>query len=288
MDRENYKEVQRKTKTKIVLSSILSVILVLLVLLVVTNIYVIDDGEVGVYKKLGSYSPEEIQTGIHMKTPFISDVYKVSTKKVTNSQALNVLSKDGLSVSIDIGVIYRIKPSAADKILTEVNGDVKDTLIVPYTRGILRDIVSQFDATELYNYDSKLKIASELKFALSEKLVDYVIVEDTIVRDTVLPESVKSAIESKLQAKQDAERIDSENERDFKKKENELKLEEKSAEIERVKAQGIADANQIISESITKEYLQYKFIEGLNDGNTEVIYVPTEANIPIMEASRLN
>ena len=56
----------------------------------------------------------------------------------------------------------------------------------------------------------------------------------------------------------------------------------KEAEI--IRAYGIAEANKIISNSITTEYIKYKFIEGLNDGNTEVIYVPTEANLPILEA----
>ena len=56
------------------------------------------------------------------------------------------------------------------------------------------------------------------------------------------------------------------------------------AEVERAK--GIAKANEIISTSITTEYIQYKFVEGLNDGNTEVIYVPTESNLPVLEAGR--
>ncbi len=56
------------------------------------------------------------------------------------------------------------------------------------------------------------------------------------------------------------------------------------AEAEVIRAKGIAEANEIISKSLTKEYIQYKFVEGLNDGNTEVIYVPTEANLPILEA----
>jgi len=56
----------------------------------------------------------------------------------------------------------------------------------------------------------------------------------------------------------------------------------KQAEI--IRAEGIAEANKIIAGSITPEYIRYKFIEGLNDGNTEVIYVPTEANLPILEA----
>lgn len=58
------------------------------------------------------------------------------------------------------------------------------------------------------------------------------------------------------------------------------------AEAEVIRAGGIAEANAIIAGSITPEYIKYKFVEGLNDGNTEVIYVPTEANLPILEAIR--
>jgi len=62
----------------------------------------------------------------------------------------------------------------------------------------------------------------------------------------------------------------------------EAALLKKDAEI--IRAEGIAEANRIIAGSISEEYIRYKFIEGLNDGNTEVIYVPTEANLPILEA----
>lgn len=71
----------------------------------------------------------------------------------------------------------------------------------------------------------------------------------------------------------------------------EAKAELESAQLKKqteiIRAEGIAEANRIIADSITPAYIQYKFVEGLNDGNTEVIYVPTEANIPIMEAGRL-
>lgn len=59
------------------------------------------------------------------------------------------------------------------------------------------------------------------------------------------------------------------------------------AEAEVIRAGGIAEANRIISNSLTNEYIKYKFVEGLNDGNTEVIYVATEAGIPILESHRL-
>jgi hypothetical protein len=58
------------------------------------------------------------------------------------------------------------------------------------------------------------------------------------------------------------------------------------AEVERAK--GVAEANRIIGESLkgNEAYLRYLWIQGLNDGNTETIYVPTEAGLPILEANR--
>ena len=66
--------------------------------------------------------------------------------------------------------------------------------------------------------------------------------------------------------------------------EAELESSKLKSQADVIRAGGIAEANKIIAGSISEEYLKYKFIEGLNDGNTEVIYVPTEANLPILEA----
>jgi len=51
-----------------------------------------------------------------------------------------------------------------------------------------------------------------------------------------------------------------------------------------IRAEGIAEANKIIAKSLTQEYITWKWVEGLHDGSSEVIYVPTEANLPILEA----
>ncbi|MCK4670230.1 MAG: hypothetical protein KAT43_03425 [Nanoarchaeota archaeon] len=58
------------------------------------------------------------------------------------------------------------------------------------------------------------------------------------------------------------------------------------AEVERAK--GVAEANKIIGASLreNEQYLRYLWILGLQDGNSEVIYVPTEANLPLLEATR--
>ncbi len=63
---------------------------------------------------------------------------------------------------------------------------------------------------------------------------------------------------------------------------------EAEAEVERAK--GVARANKIIGESLNENenYLRYLWIQSLNDGNAETIYVPTEANLPILEADRFS
>ena len=62
----------------------------------------------------------------------------------------------------------------------------------------------------------------------------------------------------------------------------------KDAEV--VRAGGVAEAIKIIGDSLqdNESYLRYLWIQSLHDSYGEVIYVPTEANLPILEAGRLN
>ncbi len=68
--------------------------------------------------------------------------------------------------------------------------------------------------------------------------------------------------------------------------EAELASADLKAQADVIRAAGIAEANEIIGKSITMEYIQWRWVEGLHNGETEVIYVPTEANLPILEATR--
>lgn len=65
-----------------------------------------------------------------------------------------------------------------------------------------------------------------------------------------------------------------------------VKIAESQAQAEIIRARGAAEANAIIDSTLTERYLRYRWVEGLNDGHSEVIYVPTEANLPIMEAGK--
>lgn len=250
--------------------------MLLLVLVSTTGcMTVLDDGETGVKKVWGKYQEEELTTGFKLYNPISTTIYKINTKTINIEETVDVPSNEGLIVKTDVSVIYHLIPENVAEMKKEVTGDIVKTLIVPNIRNGLRDVASGYEAKEMYSEKGRSEIADKLKEQLQLKVEKYVVIEDVLLRDIVLPARVTEAIEVKIDAEQKAQA-----------KEFELMSAKKDAEIEIERAKGIAEANRIISGSITKEYIQYKFIEGLNDGNTEVIYVPTEANIPIMEATR--
>lgn len=236
---------------------------------------IINDGEVGVKKTLGNYKDEELRTGFKVFIPVISLIYKVNTKLITIEEKISVPSKEGLMVDLDVSVIYSVREDMASEIKQTVTGDIKDTLLVPYMRNGVRDIVSGYEAKAVYSEVGRGEIAQKLKAMLMDKIGDRLIIKDTLLRDVVLPAKVRNAIEEKIDAEQKAQ-----------KKEFELLSAKKDAEIDVARARGVAESNKIISDSITPEYLKWKFIEALSIAGADVIYVPTEANLPVMEAMR--
>jgi hypothetical protein len=98
-------------------------------------------------------------------------------------------------------------------------------------------------------------------------------VQDVLLRSVKLPAVFAASIETKLKTEQEALQ-----------KEFELQKASKDAEITIAKAKGTAEANKIIANSITPEYLRYLWIDGIKGEHNQIIYVPTEASIPIMEA----
>ena len=119
---------------------------------------------------------------------------------------------------------------------------------------------------------------------ISQKMLEFlqtkleprgIAVQDVLLRDVQLPRLFSDSIQVKLRTEQEALQ-----------KEFELQKAKKDAEIEVARAEGISKSNKIIAGSIDGNYLRYLWIKGLQGNNMQVIYVPTEGNIPIMEASR--
>ncbi len=241
---------------------------VLLIIIGITTgcIKQIDAGEVGVKKLFGSIQPEVLQSGLHFVNPML-DIIKldVKTQNYTMSgvndeghkagdDAIRVLTSDGLEVTIDLTVLYRVIGADAPRLLRETGEDYTDKIVRPITRTKIRDNAVYYQAVDLFagkrdEFQQRIYKSIEDDFKKRGLLL-----EQLLVRNITLPNSVKASIESKINAEQDA-----------KKMEFVLQKEKQEAERKRVEAQGIADYQRIINTGLTDQQLQYEQIKAMKE-----------------------
>lgn len=234
----------------------------------------VSTGQVGIKHRWGTYDPNELGTGLKLYVPFMEGISKINVKTQDLKEQVTVPSNEGLMVGLDVSVIFHFQGNLAMELFTSVRNPIDD-LIRPYLRNLVRDEVAKHTVKAVYG-DKREEIAFEVLNKMKENLESRgIIIEDVLLRNVILPEKVTQAIELKLQKEQEALQ-----------KEFELESAKKDAEIRVTEAEGIAKAQKIISESLTAPYLQYEFIKALTDKDNNIIYVPTEANLPILEAKR--
>lgn len=246
----------------------------------------IDAGQVGVKILFGSIQNDVMGSGLHFINPLL-DVKKmdVKTQNYTMSgvhdegtqvgdDAIRVLTSDGLEVTIDLTVLYRVIGSDAPRLLRETGDDYRDKIVRPITRTKIRDNAVYYQAVDLFG--SKRDVFQQRIYKSIEE--DFkkrgLMLEQLLVRNITLPNSVKASIESKINAEQDA-----------KKMEFVLLKEKQEAERKRVEAQGIADYQRIINTGLTDQQLQYEQIKAMKElalsTNSKVI-VMGKGNTPII------
>ena len=241
---------------------------VLFILLGITTSCVkqIDAGEVGVKVLFGSIQNDIMLSGLHFINPLL-DVKKldVKTQNYTMSgvhdegnkvgdDAIRVLTSDGLEVTIDLTVLYRVVSTEAPKLLRETGDDFRDKIVRPITRTKIRDNAVYYQAVDLFGnkrdeFQQRIYKSIEDDFRKRGLML-----EQLLVRNITLPNSVKASIESKINAEQDA-----------KKMEFVLQKEKQEAERKRVEAQGIADYQRIINTGLTDQQLQYEQIKAMKE-----------------------
>ena len=261
-------------------SNLLKIIGVLLLLIgVFSSMFKqIDAGKVGVKSLYGSVQPDVLESGLHVVNPLLDiTVFDVQTQNYTMSavhsegaqegdDAIRVLSNDGLEVVLDLTVLYRVIPNEAPKILKGIGESYTDKIVRPVTRTRIRDNAVYYDAVALYStkrneFQQRIFKSIEADFK-SRGLV----LEQLLIRNINLPESVKKTIESKINAEQEAQKMTFV-----------LQKEKQEAERKRVEAQGIADYQRIISLGLTDKQLQYEQIKAQKEiatsPNTKIIFM---------------
>ncbi len=236
----------------------------------------IEDGQAGVKADFGKIADEPISTGWHFYFPLVSWIETWDVKPQELKEVATVPSSEGLISQLDISILYNVPKDRVVFVRKTTGRDYRETIIEPYVREAIRNIVSGYAVKALFSDEGRHEIGNKILAFLKEKLEPRGInVQDVLLRDVRLPQSFAASIESKLRAEQESLQ-----------KEFELTKAKKDAEIEVARAEGAAKSNLIIANSITENYLRYKWVESLKSSNMQVVYVPTEANLPVLEAGR--
>jgi regulator of protease activity HflC (stomatin/prohibitin superfamily) len=259
-------------------------ILVILIGLLLTCVVQIEPGEVGVQKLFGKVSDRILESGLNLKNPLVQVVrfdkrtqnYTMSgvaaEGEVTGDDAIRVLTSDGLEVVLDLTVLYKVIPSETPKILREIGVDYKNIIVRPICRTKIRDNAVYYEAVALYSTKRDEFQDRIYKTIDSDFKSRGLLLEQLLVRNITLPASVKQAIESKINAEQEAQKMTFV-----------LQKEKQEAERKRVEAQGIADYQKIISLSLTDKQLQYEMIKAISTSpNAKLIIMGDGKNTPIM------
>ena len=257
-------------------SRIASGIIVVGVLVILSQLFaVIPAGTVGVVDFLGSVSNTTLKSGVNFVNP-MANVVKFTIKTQEVKESMNVPSKEGLSVQLEISLLYSLDPENAAKIYKTVGQNYEEIILIPQFRSVVRGVTSKYDAKALYTA-SREQLATEMKDEL-EKLVcpRGITIEAAPMRQIILPGGLTASIEEKLKAEQESQRM-----------QFILKKEEQEADRKRIEARGIADFQDIISRGLSQNLLQWKGIEATeklaNSPNAKIVVIGSGKNgLPII------
>jgi len=226
------------------------ILIFLVVLSFTTSCTVVRQGEVGVRRTLGKYNDRPIKDGVRFFNPFVTTVIKVPTQTVNLEVSLNIPSKEGLTIQSEVSILYNVQGGKAAEVLRQIGSDYERNLILPVFRSAVADVSSRFFAKDMHTGE-RAQIEEQIRILMDKTLDEKGIeVEAVLLKSIQLPKSLARAIEEKLEAEQGAQRM-----------EFVLQQEQREAERKRIQAQGVRDAQNIISQGLTQEVLQFKAIE---------------------------
>lgn len=235
----------------------------------------IPPASVGVVTTFGSTSDGTLQSGIHVTNPF-AQVTIFPTKTVLFEEDSAVPTREGLVVRLEVAVLYRIMPEKAAHIFLVLGGNFQNTYLKPQLASAVRGVTGSVAAEALYNStreEIQLKLQQTMKDIMDPHGVS---VESVLLKDIVLPKLLKDAIESKTAAQQEAERM-----------EYVIDKEKREAQRKEIEAKGIQKFQDIVSQGISSELLQWKGIEATQDiaksSNSKIVLMGnSKGSLPIL------
>ena len=223
-------------------------------------------GHVGVVDFFGIVSDRTLPAGINPVNPLARVIrYSIQTKE--HKENMQVLSREGLTIGLEISVLYRLDLDSAARVYKTVSGgDYETIILIPQFRSISRAVTASFQASALYSTERE-KLGASIQEELAKTVKPRgVIIETTPIRNVALPTQLTEAIEQKQRADQESQRM-----------EFILTKEKQEADRKRIEAKGIADFQTIVAAGISEQLLRWKGIEATEklaqSTNTKVIIV---------------
>jgi prohibitin 1 len=227
-------------------------ILLIFSLALFSSCTIIRPGQVGVKQKMGKLSDEITTQGSVVFNPFTSRVIKTSIQTNNMELSLSLPSKEGLSITSQISILYRLDKDKVPAVI-RTYGLSYETIIANVFRSASADICAKFFAKDMHS-GMRAEIELAIKTKMAETLnKDGILIESVLMKSIQLPEGLAGSIERKLQAEQDAMRM-------------EFVLQQQKLEAERIiiEAKGTRDAQKIIAEGLTPEIIKIRSIEAFN------------------------
>lgn len=249
-------------------------IIIIIAVIFTLTITVVPAGNVGVMDFFGKVSDQELSPGIQFKIPFSRVIpFSIQTQdytmtgrigegQVTSDDSISALTKEGLTVGLDITTLYHLDVNNAPRIYKEIGRNYETKILRPSIRSVIREVVARYQAEDLYS-EKRAEAVEKILESLKNKTENRgIVLEQVLLRNVILPAKLADSIEEKLKAEQESKRFDFV-----------LEKEKKEAERKRLEAAGQRDAQKIINESLTDRYLEYLYIRELKD-RQGTIYVP--------------
>ncbi len=229
---------------------------------------VIPAGNVGVVDFFGTVSEKTLTPGINFVNPMAA-VVKFPCQTQEHKENMQVLSREGLTIGLEISALYRLNPDSAARVYqTVLGGEYQEIILIPQFRSISRAVTASFQASALYSTERE-RLGELIQQELSRVVGPRgIVIESTPLRNVALPPQLTEAIEQKQRADQESQRM-----------EFILAKERQEAERKRIEAKGISDFQTIVSQGISDQLLRWKGVEATeklaNSPNTKVIIVGT-------------
>jgi prohibitin 1 len=238
-------------------------LLTLAIFTLLSSCAIVRPGEVGVKQSLGKLSNKTKVSGTVWFNPFTSKVIRVSTQTENLELTISLPSKEGLSITSQISILYHIEGTKVPDIVRDLGLDF-EPVIANIFRSASADVCSRYFAKDMHS-GMRAKIEEEIAERMNKILLERgIIIEAVLLKSIQLPPGLANSIEQKLQAEQDAMRM-------------QFVLEQEKLEAKRkiIEAEGVRDAQKILVEGLSNEILELKSIEAFiqlaKSQNTKVI-----------------